>query len=34
MILSIKNYGVVYGVIKGIKRLKRCHLPNGGDDYP
>jgi len=34
MILSIEKYGVFYGSVKGIKRLKRCHLPNGGEDYP
>ena len=34
MILSIKKYGVIRGAIKGVERLKRCHLPNGGEDYP
>jgi putative membrane protein insertion efficiency factor len=34
MILSINKYGIIYGGIKGIKRLKRCHFPNGGIDYP
>lgn len=34
MILSIEKYGAIKGVIKGIKRLKRCHLPNHGEDYP
>ena len=34
MILSINKYGVIYGGFKGINRLKRCHLPNGGPDYP
>jgi len=34
MILSIKKYNVICGCIKGIKRLMRCHLPNGGIDYP
>lgn len=34
MILSIKKYGVIIGGIKGWKRLKRCHLPNCGDDFP
>lgn len=34
MILSLKKYGVIKGVINGIKRLKRCHLPNHGEDYP
>lgn len=34
MILSIEKYGCVKGVIKGIKRICRCHIPNGGIDYP
>lgn len=34
MILSIEKYGAVRGIIKGIKRLRRCHAPNGGEDYP
>lgn len=34
MILSIKKHGVIFGGIKGWKRLKRCHLPNCGDDFP
>lgn len=34
MILAIEKYGVIKGIYKGIKRLKRCHLPNFGDDFP
>lgn len=34
MILSIKKYGSIIGVIKGICRLFRCHPPNGGIDMP
>ncbi|MBQ4053248.1 MAG: membrane protein insertion efficiency factor YidD [Clostridia bacterium] len=34
MILAIKKFGLVYGIIKGIKRIKRCKPPNGGVDYP
>lgn len=34
MIMSVIKYGAVRGVIRGIKRLKRCHYPNGGRDYP
>lgn len=34
MILAIKKYGVIKGGIKGIKRIKRCHFPNGGYDNP
>ncbi len=34
MILSIKKHGAIFGVIKGISRLLRCHPPNGGCDLP
>ncbi len=34
MILSIQKYGVIRGIRKGMDRLKRCHEPNGGEDYP
>lgn len=34
MIMSIKKYGLVFGVIKGIRRVMRCKPPNGGVDYP
>ncbi len=34
MILAIKKYGVIRGLVKGIRRLKRCEEPNGGIDYP
>lgn len=34
MILAVEKYGSVIGVIKGIGRLMRCHVPNGGEDYP
>jgi putative membrane protein insertion efficiency factor len=33
-ILAIEKYGVVIGVFKAIGRLRRCHFPNGGKDYP
>ena len=33
-ILAIKKYGFIIGVIKTIGRLRRCHFPNGGQDYP
>jgi len=33
-ILSIQKYGFLRGIIKGINRIKRCKLPNGGEDYP
>lgn len=34
MLMAINKYGVIYGVLKGIKRLLRCHYPNGGYDIP
>lgn len=34
MILCLKKYGVIKGVLKGVYRLLRCHPPNGGKDYP
>lgn len=34
MIMSIQKYGIIYGVIKGLKRIHRCVPPNGGVDYP
>ena len=34
MIMAIVKYGLVVGVYKGIRRLLRCHPPNGGEDYP
>ena len=34
MILSIEKYGSIKGVIRGIKRLKRCNPNTGGFDVP
>lgn len=34
MILSIEKYGLLYGLKKGIGRLKRCNVGNGGFDTP
>lgn len=34
MILAIEKYGLYRGIKKGIDRFKRCHAPNGGEDYP
>ena len=34
MIMAIVKYGLFVGVYKGIRRLLRCHPPNGGEDYP
>lgn len=34
MRLSIMKYGVIKGVGKGLKRIRRCCPPNGGTDEP
>ena len=34
MIIALKKYGLVIGLIKGIGRIIRCRPPNGGIDYP
>lgn len=34
MIMAIEKYGVISGVKKGILRIKRCNVNNGGYDYP
>ena len=34
MIMALKKYGLIIGLIKGIHRLFRCKPPNGGIDYP
>lgn len=34
MYRAICKYGLVAGVLRGIKRLFRCHHPNGGLDEP
>lgn len=34
MRLAIEKYGALRGVAKGIRRLCRCHHPNGGVDLP
>lgn len=34
MILAIEKYGLLKGVKKGINRLKRCNVNDGGFDYP
>lgn len=34
MILCIRKYGAIIGVLKGCNRLLKCHPPNGGKDYP
>ncbi len=34
MILAIEKYGLFKGLKKGINRLKRCNVKDGGYDYP
>lgn len=34
MVLSINKYGLIVGIIKGLRRITRCKPPNGGDDWP
>jgi putative membrane protein insertion efficiency factor len=34
MYQSICKYGLAAGLIRGIRRLLRCHEPNGGHDEP
>lgn len=34
MKLAVEKYGIFKGVVKGIKRINRCHYPNSGIDEP
>lgn len=34
MLIAIKKYGLIVGIIKGIRRICRCKPPNGGEDWP
>lgn len=34
MLIALGKYGALKGTYKGIKRLCRCHYPNGGIDKP
>jgi putative membrane protein insertion efficiency factor len=34
MILAIEKHGAIKGLFRGLKRLFRCHYPNGGIDNP
>ena len=34
MVMALKKYGAIIGLIKGIRRIIRCRPPNGGIDYP
>ncbi|MDR1127743.1 MAG: membrane protein insertion efficiency factor YidD [Treponema sp.] len=33
MILAVKRHGAKAGIQKGIKRIIRCKVPNGGIDW-
>ncbi len=34
MLLSLEKYGLFKGLKKGINRLKRCNINDGGYDFP
>lgn len=34
MVISIQKHGAFKGLIKGIKRIRRCNVNGGGFDYP
>ena len=34
MIVSLRKYGTIVGLYKGVKRILRCHPPYGGVDEP
>jgi putative component of membrane protein insertase Oxa1/YidC/SpoIIIJ protein YidD len=34
MIMAINKYGMIIGIVKGVRRLFRCKPPNCGVDYP
>lgn len=34
MLICLKKYGLICGLKKGVKRLKRCNVSDGGYDYP
>jgi len=34
MILAVEKYGLIRGVVKGLRRLRHCGETDGGEDYP
>lgn len=34
MLMAVEKYGVLRGVAMGVRRICRCHPPNGGIDLP
>ncbi len=34
MIMALQKYGLFVGLYKGLRRISRCHPPNGGEDLP
>lgn len=34
MLISIEKYGIIKGLKKGLRRLKRCNVNHGGYDFP
>lgn len=34
MVMALKKYGAARGLVKGLRRITRCHPPNGGIDLP
>ena len=34
MIMALQKYGLFVGLYKGMRRIMRCHPPNGGEDLP
>ncbi|MCQ2613093.1 MAG: membrane protein insertion efficiency factor YidD [Treponemataceae bacterium] len=34
MYIAIQKYGTWRGILRGLKRILRCRIPNGGVDWP